>query len=272
MFYKKYSPAPILQPYVVDYYIWESNGTLNKPFSITAHANGCFAMVFNYGSPYQLSNSSHNKQTLPLQFLSGQSTEAYTLHMNGQIGMAGIIFRGAAFKDLFCLPKLEELLNHRLDLEDSIGYEAMEMSEKLFEATSHLHRVHILDEFLLQRLGPITNEHNLADKAAEMILDHRGMIRMDDLARHLCIGPRQLRRIFKARMGINPKYFARLKRFSYVNLCLTREHRNSWRSFINENAYHDQAHFIKDYKEFFGKSPSLQINENREQAMTLSTV
>ncbi len=270
MYYKKFAPSPQLLDYVVSYYIWESEHKLETPFTITSHANGCFAMVFNYGDPYQVSNSSNSKTTPPQHFLCGQSSKAYMLHLSGTIGMVGIIFHNAAFRSLFAIPNPLEIMDKRIDLTDILGKETAVIAEQLAQASFPMEKRLILDAFLLNRLRRVGNELKIADQAANIILEHRGMIRMDDLANQLFIGPRQLRRCFKSRMGINPKYFARLKRFSYVNLCLTQGTHGSWRSFLDQNAYYDQAHFIKDYKEFYGKSPALQIRENREVEVELS--
>ena len=94
---------------------------------------------------------------------------------------------------------------------------------------------------------------------------------MDELARQLYVSPRQLRRRFKAEVGLNPKYIARLKRFSYVNLRLTQNPDFSWQMFLDRGLFYDQSHFIKDYQEFFGKSPTIQIRENRKVAHQLTS-
>ncbi len=269
MRYQKYPPSPFLKAYVVSYYLWESGGPLKKPFSIASCASNCFAMVFNYKVPYRLHNPIHKGTLLPQQFLSGQSTSAYTLELTEQIGMAGIIFRGGALRSLFKLPNPAEFLDDRIDLGLLLGHQADEITKQLAEASSDLRRIQVLENFLLEKLRKNASELTLADKAASIILDNKGMIRMDDLAQKLHISPRQLRRTFKARLGVNPKYFARVKRFNYVNLCLTKNPDASWRYFISEEGFYDQAHFIKDYQEFFGKTPTIQIKENRQMETKL---
>ncbi len=255
---------------MVGYYLWESSGTPAKPFSITSHASNCFAMVFNYKEPYQVYNQLKSGASVPNQFLSGHSTGPYTLVITQEIGVAGIIFRGAAFRNLFSIDNLPEFMNDRLDLTNWLGKEAAFISEKLADAGSHLRRIQVLETFLLDRLKRNDQNWHFADEAASIIINRRGMVRMDELAAKLCVSPRQLRRVFKARVGMNPKYFARLKRFSYVNLCLTKNPDISWRSFIADEAFYDQSHFIKDYKEFFGKNPTAQIQKNRALVKVLS--
>lgn len=271
MRYKKYRPSPLLRPFVVDYYLWESRHPLDRPFSITSSANGCLAMVFNYGESYCLYNILHNGTRLPTQFLSGQSTSPFTLQLRGRVGMAGIIFRGSSLCRLFSLPPLKAFQNDRANLSDLIGPEAEFVTEQLAEVFSPSEKIQILENFLLRRLKTADPEPTLAERAANVIYQNRGMIKMDELARQLYISPRQLRRRFKAEAGFNPKYVARLKRFSYVNLCLTQNPDFSWQMFLDRGLFYDQSHFIKDYQEFFGKTPTIQIRENRKVAHQLTT-
>ena len=261
--YRKYPPHALLRPYVTDYYLWESGDVPLPPFSLTSPANPRWAMIFNYGSPYRLHNDRHRGTTLPAQFFSGQSTGPYTLELSGQIAMAGIIFTSRGPRELFALPPLDQFLDDRADLTNLIGPAAAEVTEQLATARSPQQKIDILDRFLLARLPKATHSPSPAVRAAELILHHRGMIAMDEVARRVYLSPRQMRRTFKAELGINPKFFARLKRFNYVNRCLTNGTDFSWQHFLREGAFYDQSHFIKDYQTFFGSNPKAQIAENR---------
>ncbi len=258
MRYRKYKPSSPLQPYVSDYFLWDSEA-LTTPFEITSPANCYAALVFNYETPYQLFNHKHQGSRLPQSFLSGQSSATYTLRLSGRIGMAGIIFQGAAFQNLFPTPHPLEFLDDRVDLHHLIGAESIKITEQLTEASSDLDKILVLEKFLLERLKKRGTALSVADHAAHIILNQKGVIRMDDLAKTLCISPRNLRRRFTERMGVSPKYFARLKRFGYINACLTMNPSLSWQNFMIDGGFYDQSHLVKDYQEFVGKNPSQQF-------------
>ena len=264
MFYKKYKPRPTLQRYVQDYFIWESPQRLQSTFSIVSPANPSMAMVFNYGDPYYLHNALYKGLKLPRQFFSGASSSAYQLEIKGKIAQAGIIFKGSAFRDLFSLPNPAEFRDDREDLTNLVDSNAPEVLEKLAGAHSHWQRIQILESFLLQRLPNDFRIPNAVDQALNIILQQRGLVKMDDLARQVCISPRHFRRAFKSRVGMSPKFYARLKRFNYINLRLTQEPGMSWREFVGNGLFYDQSHFIKDFQAFFGRNPTPQILENRE--------
>lgn len=271
MFYKKFKPSDTLRPYIRSYYLWESNRPLSRPFDISSAANPNNAMVFNYGDPYQLYNPMHHGSQLPAQFFCSYSFAPYKLQLSGRIGMAGILFQAGAARLLFKLPNLGDLTDDRIDLTQLVDQHTSLVTEQLAEAKTTLQKIRILENFLLKRLKSINQGPGLADHAIHLIFQKRGMIAMDDLARQLYISPRQMRRIFKNELGINPKLCARLKRFNYVNLCLTQNSGSSWNMFLDKDAFYDQSHFIKDYQKFFGKNPTAQILENRKVAMELSS-
>ena len=268
--YTKFSPHPFLRPYVSDYFIWTGKVPRESPFSITSSAMTCSAMVFNFGDRYYLSNAKYRSLRLPQHFLSGLSTASYTLSLTGKIAMAGIIFRGSAYRTLFEVPPAKEFMDDRLDLNHVLPASEIEhLTEQLALAPHNEDRIAVLNAWLLKKIANPSREISIADRAAQVILEKRGMLKMDRLSEELCVSPRQLRRVFKERMGVNPKYFARIKRFNYVNLCLTRNVHQSWRGFLEDEAYYDQSHLIKDYQEFFGAKPSLQITRNRQQSQLL---
>lgn len=258
MRYRKYNPSSLLQPYVSDYFIWDSE-TLATPFEVNSPANCYAALVFNYETPYQLFNHKHQGIQLPQSFLSGQSSATYTLRLSGRIGMAGIIFQGSAFQNLFPTPHPLEFLDDRVDLYHFIGTQALQITERLAKAPSDLDKILILEHFLLERLKKRGTAITVADQAAQIILDKKGVVRMDDLAKTLCTSPRNLRRRFTERMGVSPKYFARLKRFGYVNNMLATHPSLSWQNFMIDGGFYDQSHLVKDYREFVGKNPSEQF-------------
>jgi len=66
---------------------------------------------------------------------------------------------------------------------------------------------------------------------------------------------RNLNLMFHRFLGISPKRFARLARFSRAVRELLRHGRAGWRSPTLEEFY-DEAHFIKDFKEHCGLTPS----------------
>ncbi len=78
-----------------------------------------------------------------------------------------------------------------------------------------------------------------------------------ELVRHLGIGERQLERRFLARVGVTPKFFARVVRFKAAQQ-LARSawgQRAGWAGVASQAGYCDQAHLIRDFGVLAGLSP-----------------
>ena len=115
MQYKKFPPSPILSPFVECYFIWNSEGLLESPMVIESPPSGFCSIVFNYGAPYFLQNKKYERLAVPMQFISGQSIYSYKLFLEGEIGIAGIVFKPAALATLYGLP-IYEYTEERIDL------------------------------------------------------------------------------------------------------------------------------------------------------------
>ena len=257
MFYKKYLPAAPLRPYINWFYILEVEASVARPLELTAIANPSCAMVFNYGERYHITNPYYQQEWLPESFLSGISTAPYRLHFSGSIGSLGVIFRTAAFRDIFHLPEPQALAGCRLVGSFFLGKDSRFFCEQLAEAPSHQARIELTDAWFLKMFARKPAAIHPADRALDIIMQNRGLVSMDSLSRALCLSPRQLRRVFLERTGASPKFLARMKRFSYAHNCLTSGSQR-WQDFLGDNGFYDQSHLIRDFKLFSGNTPTAQ--------------
>jgi transcriptional regulator GlxA family with amidase domain len=74
---------------------------------------------------------------------------------------------------------------------------------------------------------------------------------------------RQLERKFKKHIGVSPKQLGKVIRLQTALKMLLNEETESLTHIAYESEYYDQAHFIKDFKEFTGTNPKDFLgNEN----------
>jgi AraC-like DNA-binding protein len=69
------------------------------------------------------------------------------------------------------------------------------------------------------------------------------------------ISTRQLQRRFRAAVGIAPKVFCRIQRFQQVVRAMDNPS-HDWTAIATGAGYYDQAHLIRDFRQFAGKTPS----------------
>ncbi len=86
----------------------------------------------------------------------------------------------------------------------------------------------------------------------------------DDLSKR-----RQLERNFKKQIGVSPKQLGKVIRLQTALKMILNQKSENLTNIAYENEYFDQAHFIKDFREFTGINPKeFLINEN----LTLSAL
>lgn len=278
MFYQKYPPASHLAPFVECYYIWENSPVTpawmlpaKGPLVIESPPTGFGSFVFNLGTPYSVETTQRNALQVPQSFMTGQATHQYRLHLPEIIRMVGIVFRPAGIGSLFGLPMLE-FTNERIALVDVLGQSIQFLTEQLAEESNPSSRIAILEQFLSFQLTKRNLQPDRIDYTTNLIVSHRGVLNMNELIENAFLCRRQFERKFLQRVGVSPKFYARIRRISHLcsELASQRWQVDDWQDLIYRSGYYDQSHFIKEFTEFTGKNPSLYTRNNVELMNYLS--
>ncbi|HEX6181816.1 MAG TPA: helix-turn-helix domain-containing protein [Chitinophagaceae bacterium] len=266
MFYRKYAPSDLLVPFVECYFIWESEGIIPETLEVESPPNGFCSIVFNYGDLYYLQNKKYERLKVPRQFVSGQNIYSYKLFLEGTIGIAGIVFKPAALATIFQLP-VYEYTEERIDLYRIFKKEVVDKYATLIrDAVTEEDRVKVLDDFLILQYHLHKPEPDYIDHAANLIVEKNGLLQVTDLLKESCMSRRSFERKFFQKVGLSPKYYARIRRIGYLMNLIAGKKKADWSSLFHECEYYDQAHFIKDFEEFTGRSPQQYLKENLELA------
>ncbi len=113
-----------------------------------------------------------------------------------------------------------------------------------------------LDKIFIRQIQSTTiNFDNRLYNAIDIMLKKSGVIRMEQEL-STGISSRQLRRLFEYYIGDTPKTFCKIVRFQ--NILRAKPSTQSLREnkLFFDAGYYDQAHFIKDFKNFYGVTPS----------------
>ncbi|MNY30162.1 DNA-binding transcriptional regulator AraC [compost metagenome] len=128
--------------------------------------------------------------------------------------------------------------------------------------------ISILENWLLQRL--LLSENICTARieyACSIIRAYAGNIGIEALARQVAMSPTTLRDHFKEKIGFNPKTFGRIVRFSQLNRLLCENKNVKWADLADKFEFFDQTHFIKEFKHFFGCTPS-QLHKKGKLSFT----
>lgn len=262
LFYQKYPPSALLKPFVECYFVWEWDiGAV--PRTVDSPPNGFTSLVINYGNSYKVSDSRSSERETPTAFLSGQFTTRYQLQLGGSIGMAGIVFKPSGMSSFFKVP-MYELTGERLCFESIFGKDGKELVSKIGDSPSPLSKVSLFEAFLSRQMQQANPSDLALDVAANTIVKNNGIVKMDDLLSRACMSRRNFERRFLERVGVSPKYYARLRRISRICYQMGSAQKVDWQRLIGTGDYYDQAHFIKDFRDFMGEAPSVYAENNAE--------
>ncbi|MDR1414240.1 MAG: AraC family transcriptional regulator [Odoribacteraceae bacterium] len=112
-----------------------------------------------------------------------------------------------------------------------------------------------LDDFLVSRLDRLYQPDRQVARAVELICRARGGLSMSAVASDVCLCQRHFERKFRRAIGITPKMFARVARFTRAARCLQGRPRGDLLSVAVECGYYDHAHLIKEFKMLSGDVP-----------------
>src|SRR6266498_2314032 len=259
------APSPVLAPFVRCYCYreFDTNGfDLIKPW----HASHEISMPFFFkAKPVQLIDPATGQilQRGGYGGVTGLATQ-YNGEMtfNGCYSFFEILFKPNGFNKIFRLPSSEitNQIIHGDDIFDTrikIFYEQLCMANDL-KAMASLADTYLLYYFKKQKSihhkDAITNISNL-------ILKNAGFINIDKLAYDANMSIRNFERHFIEQVGISPKLYCCITRFSHALSLKLMNPEKDWTSIAFECGYFDQMHLIKDFKKFAGSSPSIFLRQ-----------
>ena len=163
-----------------------------------------------------------------------------------------------------------------LDMQDVIGPSAPSLRQRLGDDDDWEQRFRTIGDFFGARGRSATGA--AAARLRPEIVEgvrwigfQRGNGRMDDLAAHVLLGPRQLRKLFVDELGVGPKVLSRLVRFQRSLASVRRSVVGVAGGSLSDAAaragYSDHAHLDREFRALVGSSPS---DWARQQSFTVS--
>jgi AraC-like DNA-binding protein len=187
--------------------------------------------------------------------ITGQLTERTILSLGHNHLMIKIGFQPGALHRLLGEPMYRMLLHKNYDGEAVFGNDVSHIIDALANATNFETMKQIADDFMLTLLSKI-RKPRIIDFIIPQVIQHGGIIKIDNLVKQACMSNRQFERAFKDRMGVSPKFYSRLVRFSKAWLLKENNQNITWTAVAHECNYFDQMHFIRDFKEFANANPT----------------
>jgi len=253
MYYQTFEPSKELSPLVKCYWTLENPAEIN-PEKQTIVPDGCIEMILHYGDFYKQYLETGESVIQPKCFVIGQLTRPLEIGPTGKTGVFSVRFHPEGFLPFATIP-IKEMENRAVPLETLFDQDGKEISESILNAKTTEERINLVEGFLIERITDNETKDRIIKSTVETILTANGQLPIDQLSKQLNINRRRLERNFSLAIGLSPKQLSKTVRLQASLKMLLNNQFTSLTALAYEGNYYDQAHFIKDFKEFTGFTP-----------------
>jgi len=262
--YHEYNPHRVLADTVKCFWIHEATYPSESRQDITP--DGCVEVIFNFGDPYRLLTTTP-PTVLPPAIIVGFQNKNMPILLQGTVKVvAARLFAWGA------LALLQDNVPSLTNTVTALGpdWDALVRRLKSYVAQGEYEQAaKTLEEYLIRQALVRTVDRKLIQAAAKLLHYTKGQYRIAELADYCHMSLRQLQRGFQQVIGTSPKVFARILRFQEAQRRLMFDPDADLTGLAYECEYFDQAHFIKDFKAFVGKTPTEYARHMRQIQETL---
>ena len=202
--------------------------------------------------------------------LLGQITSVANRYAGKNFLNFQIVFQPTGLFKITGIPSYE-LTNLYLDATCVFPKNITTVYEQLQHANTYEDMLAIADKFVDSLISHARNNANLLDGVSRVMLQRHGDVSLDWLAKETCLCTKQFKRKFNESVGVNPKTYARIIRFTNAFNLKNAYPQFTWLRIAMECNYHDYQHLVKEYKDFTGLTPNeLHALENNSPECRLN--
>jgi len=242
--YQEYSPSKELQEYIACYWFSKTISLGDELLISRVIPDGCMDIVFN------MNEISQGKGAR----VSGIMTMPEIREVKEINEYVGIRFLPGGIIP-FIKDSATNFTNQLIDLQDIWRKEGLNISQKVYEATSIEERIVIIEKTLKDKLVNDNSIPAFLKYALHDIYLNKGNLSIKELSARTYISERHLSRKFNEYIGTGTKVFSNIIRFQQVIRQIDRNKDIEILNLALNNGYYDQSHLNKEFKTFYGITP-----------------
>jgi len=254
MTFISHTPSPPLNFYINSFY--SPNESLPLPREKILPLPG-LDLKINFGGGFQVYDADQSEPftTLTESWVLGLWTKSHVVDWPEDLQYVGVNFKPGGTYPFLGL-RLSELQNQVVPLDAIWGTLAAELRERLYAAPTIQARFALLEQFLLARLHEAPPGLKAVQCAVAEIARHHGTLSIRQLSENMGMSQKHLIVQFKQMVGCTPKELGRLYRFGDILASIDLTQPVDWTLVAHQFHFHDQSHFIRDFREFSGHTPT----------------
>lgn len=233
-------------------HLWHSDGVIEDPLERVL-PNATLELVLALGEPHRrVTDEGH--RVIPTASLAGLWSQPLVLHHSATCDTLGIILRPAGAYALLARD-LSEISDQMVDARDLLGREVAELAERCAESRGVAERFALVERWILTRIARARTPDPAITWIAAEIERTSGNVRVGRLREATGMSATRLVDTFRRQIGVRPKLYARLVRFSRT-LERLREPDVRLVDLALDAGYYDQAHMDAEFRALAGVSPT----------------
>jgi AraC-like DNA-binding protein len=245
-----FAPAPPLRKYLSSYYWFEANVPV---FNDLMRAELPQMRIVTSGQAYNHFCTGNVCRPGPVH-VQGPTSGAAHYSGTGPLRLFGIGLLPEGWAALIGEPA-DRLADDVVDLQGLVGSLADRVLAEMIEARCDADRVAAADRFLLALLGRARSVPVWFTRLTDDWLTGSTNPNLDDLVTGSGMSARSVERLAKRIYGASPKLLARKYRSLNAAVRMGNGDIPGWTDVIG-SAYYDQSHFIREFKQFVGITPT----------------
>lgn len=262
MNYETFEPNNDLKSLIKCYWTLEVPGE-NRAEKQRIIPDGCIEMAFILGEDIKRFTTETDFIIQPRAMVIGQIIEPFYIQPTGYVNTFAVRFYPYGFANFVNIP-IKNLANKETAIAELFDEKSAKKLElQIIKATNAQQRIEIIETFLLDKFNKKTTIDTIVKTTIDALLLTKGSSPINTIIKEDLSKRRRLERNFVKQIGISPKQLSKVIRLQTALKMLLNQQNESLTQIAYESEYYDQAHFVKDFKEFTGTSPKEFLDDKQ---------
>lgn len=191
----------------------------------------------------------------PGSIMVGPRCSVQVIDTEHQSEIMGVHLRSGGLRYLSQMPA-DEFADRDVPLDEIWKRFSADVRDALLAAPTPRAKLLTLERFLSARMSLARPQHPAVGEALRRLEPRENPLKQAELAAELGLSCRRFIQVFTASVGLTPKVYARIRRFQKALRCIHRASSFDAADVAFECGWYDQAHMIRDFKQFAGLTPA----------------
>ena len=260
MIYRLHIPAPPLSQFIDFFFYYEGYQAAHTMEKLLP--DGSVDLLIDLtDTPKKLYKNEEGTsyESFSKSWISGMKTD-YILIDASVSNMIGVHFKPGGCYPFVHFP-MAELNNQTIHLDEIWGSDVNSLRETILHEPVIEKRFAVLEQYFLAKGKGKMEGHALVSYSVGQLIRSPQQWTIRHLSDKTGVTPKHLITLFKKYVGLSPKMFSRINKFQKVIGLIEAQKKIDWSMLAYECGYFDQAHFIKEFRDFSGINPAAYLDK-----------